>query len=186
MITVPTQPEEVLETIAAEGYEPLIAGAYDVGNHHPESAGLAIMAADLLGMSLDSVIHEELAKLVIPGRFELVNFGVHTLILEGAHTYDSIEFFLERLREYVWLHSLPDPYFAVHILKDKPADLYKLFPLNRSVWIPIQDERAGTKPKELSQKSIEEILDQLKKEPTPQLLVFCGSFKLVAEVKRAF
>lgn len=185
LITVPTQPEEVFETIRAEGYEAMIAGAYDVGHHHPESAGLAIMTADLLGMSIDSVIHEELAKLVIPGRFEIVPFGVHTLILDGAHTYDSIEFFLERVNEFVWKHGLPDPYFGIHILEDKQADLWELFPQARTVWVPLEDERAGRRPEKLSEKTIEGIFEQLGAEKEPQLVVFCGSFKLVAGVKRA-
>ena len=184
LITVPTQPEEVFETIKAESYEAMIAGAYDVGHHHPESAGLAIMTADLMGMSIDSVIHEELAKLVLPGRFEIVPFGVHTLILDGAHTYDSIEFFLERVNEFVWQHGFAEPYFGIHILKDKAEDLWRLFPQARTVWVPIEDERAGVKPEELSEKMVAEILEQLRGESEPQLMVFCGSFKLVAGAKR--
>lgn len=185
LLTVPTQAEEVFETIRAEGYEAMIAGAYDLGNHHPESAGLAIMAADLMGFSIDSVSQEELVNLVIPGRFEIIPYGVHTLILEGAHTYDSIEYSLERVNEFMWKHELPEPYFAIHILKDKRADLWELFPRARTVWVPIEDERARVKPDELNEKTIEGIFEQLRGETEPQLVVFCGSFKLVADVKRA-
>ncbi len=185
LLTVPTQPEAVFDVMKEEGVEPMIAGAYDLGHHHPESAGLAVMAADLLGMSIDSVVHEELAKLTIPGRFEIVKMGQHTLILDGAHTYDSIEYFLERVNEYAWQHELPEAQFAIHILKDKRADLWELFPLARTVWVPLQDERAGICPERLSEKSVGEILDPLLKTSEPQLVVFCGSFKLVAEVKRS-
>lgn len=185
LITVPTQPEEVFEVMKTEGYEALIAGAYDLGRHHPESAGLAVMTADLLGMSIDSVIHEELVKLVIPGRFEIVPFGKHTLILDGAHTYDSIEYFLERVNDYAWQHGFTEPYFAIHILKDKRADLWELFPRARSIWVALEDERAGTRPDELSEKTVEEILSELEKENTAQLMVFCGSFRLIAALKRS-
>jgi dihydrofolate synthase/folylpolyglutamate synthase len=184
LLTVPTQSEEVLRTIASAGQEPLIAGSYEVGHHHPESAGLAIMAADLLGCSIDSVLHEALANLVIPGRFEIIQHGNHTLILDGAHTYDSIEYFLQRANDYAWQHELPEPFFAIHVLKDKRADLWELFPRNRTVWVPLVDERAGTRPEGLSEKPVEEIFEQLRVETLPQLVVFCGSFKLVAAVKR--
>jgi len=185
LITVSTQTEEVFKTIAAEGYDTLIAGAYDVGQHHPESAGLAIMAADFLGMNIDATIHETLTKLVIPGRFEILPFGVHTLILEGAHTYDSIEFFLERVNTFARQHELPSPEFGIHILKDKRADLWELFPQARTVWIPLDDERAGTRPACLTERSVEQILECLRTGKKPRLFIFCGSFKLVAKVKRA-
>lgn len=183
LLTVPTQEEAVFETIRKEGYEALIAGAYDIGHHHPESAGLAVMAADLLGMSLDSVIVETLAQTTLIGRFERMSMGQHTVILDGAHTHDSIQFFLETLRRFVWENNLPEPHFGIHILKDKAPDLWELFPLAHTVWVPIEDERAGSAPQQLSERSIESILDGLLATAEPQVFVFCGSFRLVAAVK---
>ncbi len=185
LLTLPTQPDEVFEEIKKAGITPLIASSYEVGHHHPESTGLAVMAADLLGLSMDSVIHEELERLVLPGRFEILSYGPHTLILEGAHTYDSISYFLQKLHEYELKNRLPSPQFGIHILKDKAKDLWKLFPRSKSVWVPLEDERAGTKPASLREESPEEILRRLARDGKPLLFVFCGSFKLVAAVKKS-
>lgn len=184
LLTLPTQADEVFDTIQEAGFTPLIAPAFEVGHHHPESAGLAVMAADMLGIPMDSVIYEELEKMVIPGRFEILSFGKHTVILEGAHTYDSISFFLERLHSYEQEHGLPSPLLAIHILKDKPKDLWKLFPRSKTVWVPLEDARAGKKPRALQEETVQEVLSRVARMPKPQLLVFCGSFKLVAELKK--
>ncbi len=185
LLTLPTQPDEVFVEIRNAGLRPVVAPSYEVGHHHPESAGLAVMAADMLGLSMDSVIHEELEKLVIPGRFEIIAYGPHTLILEGAHTYDSISYFLEKLHEYELKNPLPSPQFGIHILKDKAKDLWKLFPRSKSVWVPLGDERAGTKPSSLREEEVSDILKRLAQERKSMLFVFCGSFKLVALVKRS-
>lgn len=185
LFTVASQTEEVFEEIARQGLRPLLAPAYELGFHHPESVGLAVMAADHLGFAMDSVLKKELEALVLPGRFERLFYGPHTLILEGAHTYDSIEYFLERLHVFEHEKGLPSAEFGVHILNDKPKDLWNLFPRNKTVWVPIKDERAGIRPDELVEKTAEEILKELKAESEPQCFVFCGSFKLVAAVMRA-
>lgn len=184
LLTLPSQMKEVFDEIKKYGYVPIIAPSYELLNHHPESAGLAVMAADMLGFTIDQNIHKALEKIVIPGRFEIIKFGIHTLILEGAHTYDSIEYFLERLHEFENKNEFPSPLFGIHILKDKPKDLWTLFPSTKSVWIPIDDERAGEKPDILSASSVSGVFDQLNREKEPQLFVFCGSFKLVAAVKK--
>ena len=185
LLTLATQPREVIEEIKKTRVAPLVGPSVEVGHHHPESAGLAVMAADMLGLSIDSVIHEELEKLVIPGRFEILKYGPHTLILEGAHTYDSISYFLEKLHEYELQNRLSSPQFGIHILKDKAKDLWKLFPRSKSVWVPLEDARAGMKPASLREETVEEILDRVARERKPLLFVFCGSFKLVAAVKKS-
>lgn len=184
LLTLPTQDKEVFEEIGREGLRPLIAPSYELGHHHPESAGLAVMAADMLGFSMDSVIQEELEKLVLPGRFEIISFGPHTLILEGAHTFDSISFFLGKLHEYELANHLPSPLFGIHFLKDKAKDLWKLFPRSKSVWVPLADDRAGAKPAALREETVADILARLAQERKPLFFVFCGSFKLVSEVKK--
>lgn len=186
LLTVPTQAVEVFETIKKEGYEALIAGAYDIGFHHPESAGLAVMAADLFGMSLDSVILDVLINTTLPGRFECIQIGKHLIILDGAHTEDSIQFFLEKLRAFIWEKNLPDPQFGIHFLKDKNPNLWQHFPLAHTVWVPIEDERAGFAPENMPEKSIGAILDWLLSEGEPQVFVLCGSFRLIAAFKRIF
>lgn len=184
LLTLATQAEEVLRTIRESEYQYQIAPSYEVGHHHPESAGLAVMAADMLGYAMDSVIHEALVDMVIPGRFEVLELGPHTLILEGAHTFDSIKFFLERLRIFIRENGLPEPKFGIHILEDKEPDLWKLFPSNRTSWIPLSDPRAGEKPASISEEKLDTVLFNLKCEHSAQLLVFCGSFKLAGNVKR--
>lgn len=184
LFTVASQTEEVFEEIAHQDLRPLLAPAYELGFHHPESVGLAISAADHLGFAMDSVLKKELEVMTLPGRFERLPYGPHTLILEGAHTYDSIEYFLERVHAFEQENGLPSPEFGVHILNDKPKDLWALFPRNKMVWIPLKDERASEKPVELEEHTVGEILSTLHNKKTPQFFVFCGSFKLVAAVKR--
>jgi dihydrofolate synthase/folylpolyglutamate synthase len=185
LLTVADQAPEVFLEMENEGIVPLLAPSYELGHHHPESVGLAVMAADLLGFFFDSVIQEALKNLVIPGRFEFVSFGAHTLLLEGAHTFDSLSYFLLKLQEFQREHLLPEPFFAIHILKDKPQELIELFPHQRTVWVPLQEERAGEKPQSLSGAQVKDIFGDLLREKVPQFWVFVGSFRLVAEVKRS-
>lgn len=184
LMTVPTQFPEVFETIEKSGHETVIAPAVELGAHHPESVGLAIAAADFLGYPIDSMIEAALERLVIPGRFEIVNVGSHTVILDGAHTYDSVQFVLERVLRFQKEHQLPDPHFGIHFLKDKNPDLWKLFPQDRTVWIPLEEERAGKAPAELDSKAIPDWAPLLKTEDS-ELYCFVGSFRLVQALKKS-
>ncbi len=183
LLTPVQQCSELFEELNCMGISPLLSPQMALGFHHPESAGLAVMAAELLGYSLDSVIEKALVECVIPGRFEILPFGPHTLILDGAHTYDSVKFVLERVLDYQREKGLPDPYFGVHFLRDKNPELPDLFPLHRTFWIPLEDERAGKKPDPLQEMPLPEILERLKNTALPELWLFVGSFKLVAKVK---
>lgn len=184
LLTVASQSQEVFDELKRECVSPVFAPAYELGHHHPESVGLAVMAADLLGYSFDSVVQESIEALVLPGRFEFVPFGPHTLLLEGAHTFDSLSYFLLRAQECRREHLLAEPFFAIHILKDKPRELLDLFPQARTVWVQIEDLRAGEKPEDLGAATVLDLLDELRREKKPQFWIFAGSFKLVAEVKR--
>lgn len=178
------QVPEVSAVFDELGLDPVVAPRMILGHHHPESVGLAVAAAELLGYSLDSILEERLVQLTLPGRFEVHSFGAHTVILEGAHTYDSIEHFLEEVNAFQKEKHLPDPEFAIHILKDKRSDLWTLFPRHRTVWVPLDDARAGTPPSELAVKSLDEILLHLSKEREGRFVVFCGSFRLVAAAQK--
>ncbi len=180
-----TQPPEVMKVFGEEGITPVFVVSMELGRHHPESVGLAVAAADFLGYSLDSILKETLAQLTLPGRFEVLSFGTHTLILDGAHTYDSIEHFLRQVNAFQQEHKLPDPEFAIHILKDKRSDLWTLFPRHRTVWVPLADPRAGTPPSELSVCSSDALFTQLLKERGHRFVVFCGSFRLVAAAQES-
>ncbi len=183
LLTVASQLPEVFETIKAEGREPILVPAADLGDHHPESAGLALAAAEQLGITVTPEIHAELEKFTIPGRFEIVKWDKHTLILDGAHTYDSIVYLREKVLEYALHHGLGNPFWAIHFLKDKRADLHELFVRTRTKWIDLEDERAGAAPAGLNSVGVEEFLESLKKEEAGRLVVFVGSFRLVAAVK---
>lgn len=184
LLTVANQTPEVFKEIQNSGHEVQIASAFELGYHHPESVGLAVAAADFLGYPLDSVIEETLARLVLPGRFEVLHYGPHTILLDGAHTYDSVHYVLERLREFVQKNSLPEPSFGIHFLKDKNPELWKLFPSNQTVWVPVEDERAGLKPEVLDSIHLSDLLAELSKKTVPDFLVLIGSFKLVRAAKR--
>ena len=179
LMTVPTQYPEVFETIRDSGHTAELAPAFELGYHHPESVGLAVAAADFLGYPLDSVIEEKLAQLIIPGRFEVLQLGQHTLLLDGAHTYDSVQYVLGRLPEFMQKNELPQPLFGIHFLSDKNPELSTLFPQDRTVWIPLNDVRAGTQPETLLSVNANDVLSSLLKEPQPQFWVLIGSFKLV-------
>ena len=183
LMTVSTQDSEVFEEIHKTSHEVQIAPAFEVGHHHPESAGLAVAAADFLGYPLDSVIEEQLARLVVTGRFEILTVGVHTVILDGAHTYDSVHFVLERVLEYQHTHGLPDPEFGIHFLKDKNPELWKLFPRARTHWVPLDDERAGERPSDLDEFKLEKFKGLLNSKEEPSLFAFVGSFRLVKRIK---
>lgn len=184
LLTVASQVPAVFETIENAGLEPILVPAVDLDDHHPESAGLAMAAAEHFGITVTPEIHAELENLKVPGRFEVLKWDKHTLILDGAHTYDSVLYLREKVLEYTLHHGLGDPFWAIHFLKDKAPGLNKLFVRNHTVWIDLDDERAGTAPEDLNAVSIDEFLESLEIEPAGRLVIFVGSFKLVAGVKR--
>ncbi len=182
LMTVPTQCPEVFEKIRESGHDVQLAPAFELAFHHPESAGLAVAAADFLGYPMDSVIEEALARLTLPGRFEILHYGPHTILLDGAHTYDSVQYVLGRLPEFIQKNHLPEPRFGIHFLSDKDPELWKLFPRNRTVWVPLEEVRAGKKPEELTEMAAHEIFEALNRETEPQFLAFVGSFRLVCRI----
>lgn len=186
LLTVASQVPEVFSTLEAMGIPPLLAPAADLGTHHPESVGLAILAAEQLGFPVTPAILKALERLKIPGRFEVIPWQGHTLILDGAHTYDSVTYLRERVLEYALHHGFEEPFWAIHFLKDKNPDLNKLFVRNHSVWIRLEDERAGSVPEDMNALSLEDFMKSLGGQAPGQLVVFVGSFRLVAAVKSHF
>ena len=73
---------------------------------------------------------------------------------------------------------------AFHFLSDKNKDLPDLFNKEKSLWIELEDERAGTAPTGFKSMSMAEFLAFLEKQKTPQRVLLVGSFKLLAEFKR--
>ena len=86
------QSNEVKNVIEAELENVIWAPRFELAHHHPSSLGLALSAAGQLGISISPEMLEALAELKIPGRFEIIKWGIHTLILDGAHTHDSVDF----------------------------------------------------------------------------------------------
>lgn len=184
LLTVASQAPEVFEAIEEKNIEWIITGENDLGYHHPESAGLAIAALDYLGYALNDEILDAAEGLQIPGRFEVLEYGPHTLILDGAHTLDSVKYVQERIFDYSQQHEMGEPFWALHFLKDKPAELADHFIRARSNWILLDDERAGQCPDDMTAITTEELLEKLDAEKDAQLLGVVGSFKLVAAVKK--
>lgn len=183
LLTVASQNLPVLEEIERLGLKPNLAASMEAGLHHPESVGLAWTAAQMLGLNPSADDLLSLAELQIPGRFERVLWQGHTLILDGAHTYDSVKYVRDKAQAYAVEHDLPEPFWAIHFLKDKHVDLPNLFPFHRSVWIPLEDERAGEKPEGFEGLALNAFFEKLGGE-SPQFIVFVGSFKLVGAVKQ--
>lgn len=185
LLTVASQVPDVFYEIENAGYEPVLAPAMDIGHHHPESVGLAIAAAEKLGVRMTDRILEGIESMQIPGRFEIIEMGKHVLILDGAHTIDSVRYVREKVLEYAQTHGLAEPFWVIHFLSDKNQDIWKLFPPQRTIWATLHHPRAGQAPAILPTATVEEIFEQLKFEETPKLLVLVGSFRLVAEAKKA-
>lgn len=183
LITSIDQNPDVFKAIEDMGFEAIKTGSFELGYHNADSIGIAFGTLDILGIQLSPSEIERIKELKIPGRFEIRKVGVHTLIMDGAHTYDSIQNLHRQVSEFIEHNGLPDPIWAIHILKDKPRDLVNLFlPLN-SIWINLRDERAAEAPSDIAVAEPEEFLRNLKNDSEPKTVVFGGSFRLVAKVK---
>lgn len=166
---------------------PLIAAALENSAdlpHHPESVSLALAALKELGFDSS---HEDLLSLktaTIPGRMERVEFSGHVAILDGAHTMDSLRFVREQVEKIAKTEGFEEIFWAAHFLKDKNSELWTLLPPENSVWIPLKDERAGECPSLMKNQTLEEFYASVQPLPEKSLVVFVGSFRLVAAVKR--
>ncbi len=159
--------EEVLKGFYAEFVEPISAGM-----HPPESVGLALRIASAFGVSGRV---EDLADFQISGRFEVISWRGHTLILDGAHTMDSVRRLRENVRFWAEAHGFSKVTWALHFLRDKHADLPSLFEGEEVVWISLDDERAGVAPLGWRAMCLTQFLDRTSSE---DLIVLTGSFKL--------
>ncbi len=165
----------VLKDFNVEIVEPVVAGM-----HPPESVGLALRIASAFGVSGHA---EDLADFQIPGRFEVISWKGHTLILDGAHTMDSVQRLRENVKIWASQRGFLKVTWALHFLKDKHAGLPSLFEGEEVVWISLDDERAGVAPVSWKALELNQFFDQLAGEE-PRLVVFGGSFRLVGAVKR--
>ncbi len=179
LITLANQAPEVFQAMESKKISPILAPDLVLGWHHPDNTGLALAAFENFGFAMRPEDAAALANFQIPGRFEIQKIGIHTLILDGAHTYDSLHFTQEQALRYALKENLEEPYYAVHILSDKPRDLLNLFPENRRIWIELQEPRASQKPEKWAEESAEDFLQNIGKITVPTLFVATGSFRLV-------
>jgi folylpolyglutamate synthase/dihydropteroate synthase len=179
LITLASQAPDVFKAIESRGMKCIFASEMELGWHHPDNVGLAVAAFENLGFAVRPEDAVALANFQIPGRFEIKKVGIHTLILDGAHTYDSLHFTQEQALRYARENGLEEPCYAVHILNDKPRDLLNLFPKNRRTWIQLEDPRASQKPEDWAEESAEDFLQNIGKITVPTLFVATGSFRLV-------
>lgn len=175
LLTPRQQKPEVLKVL--EGHEPLWVDPVSLGTHHPESAGLALAALEALEGPLSDEIKNTLKFVSIPGRFERRKWGQKDLILEVAHTPDSVAYAINRIETTLKEEGLsPDQIlWGVHFLKDKSPTLPDLFEGKKHVWIPLDDPRAGSCPKDWKELDLNTFLEQ-----EAPVLVLLGSFRLYA------
>lgn len=174
---------EVFKAIEEKGLNYKKTPLFEIGYLNPESVGLAFAALDYLNIALSAEEIEKIKALQIPGRFEIRKFGIHTMILDGAHTFDSIINLQKNVLHFAQTKGLPEPIWVVHILKDKPKDILDLFDANRTLWVNLNHERASKAPSELVSTNAEDLLSSLVKDEIPKLIIFAGSFRLVAAIK---
>lgn len=184
LLTPKKQAPVVLKEIKKKKVPTTFVSQKKIGTHHPESAGLAWEALKHLGVPQNQKLLQHLAELEIPGRFEVISFGVHKLILDGAHTADSLKFVNKKAADWAKDHKFKNPSYAVHTLKDKNENLWKIFSEQEVTWVPLTHERASEGPQEIPHENVKKILKSLRSNPKKRMVVFTGSFRLVAEVKR--
>ncbi|MFT7184140.1 MAG: folylpolyglutamate synthase/dihydropteroate synthase [Oceanicoccus sp.] len=183
LLTPPNQELEVNEVINLFGIDVIYCPTVELGIHHPESVGLVWGAMDQLGFTIDETELKELRDLVLPGRFDVIKRGPHTLIMDGAHTHDSVNYVQNLVHEFTRANEMTQLTWAIHFLRDKPSSLSRLFPKGNTIWVPVEDARAGLNPEKFRVERVEELFRELDRLESPQVLVIIGSFKLVAAVK---
>lgn len=169
-----------------------------LGKHQLENAAMAVMAADYLRQLYAFIIEEEhvregLREAVWPGRFEIVQ-NEPAVILDGAHNTEAMENLVATVKRHY-----PDKKGTILFtaLKDKPvAEMIKLLEqLDYPIYFTeIEGERAAKAEDlyELSQIEQKEIVKdwqpflqkRMKQAGRDELLLVCGSFYFVSEVKR--
>lgn len=185
MITSPSQDPIIHKLMDELGIDAVHAEDKNLGYHHPEAVGLVLKAMELLGHEVTDEELDELSSYTIPGRFEVIPFGIHELILDGAHTPHSVKYVKNRIQDYQKESGYSSLHWCVHFLKDKSEELTGFFPHDNSTWISIDDPRAGLNPTGFAQKEVKEILETIMKDDEAKIFAFLGSFKLVAAIKRA-
>jgi len=184
MITSPNQDPIIHKLMDDLGIESSYAEDQELGYHHPEAVGLVMKAMEHLGYEVTQEDRKALSTLIIPGRFERIPFGIHELILDGAHTPHSVSYVKDQILNYQRSSGYDSTHWCIHFLKDKSDELINFFPKMESSWISINNPRAGLPPLGFNKSSVTEIFEMIHKEKTPRLFAFLGSFKLVAEIKQ--
>jgi dihydrofolate synthase/folylpolyglutamate synthase len=173
-----------------------------LGSIQSKNAAQAAFAVKTVFPDMDeSVIERGLSKAVLPGRFEITYSGnyprLHYLILDGAHTVNSIRYTVETLRK-LFAGSTLHLLFACAADKD----VHDIAPLFKDLFSQITLTRpGGTKHSDIEKASaafsaaglaftadpdftqaIPAALSQAEKDGA--VLLVTGSFYLVAEVKK--
>lgn len=174
-----------------------------LGQPQAINAGMACLAAKKLLPNIDeSIIERGLSKAKLPGRFEMIKHipgyeGIYTLILDGAHTYNSIKHTLDTMNK-LYNNKNVNLLFACAADKDI-KDISTLFKYRfENVYL--------TRPGDVKQSDINSAIKALKSAnvdfithpdykkmirkamqdsaESGNILLVTGSFYLVAEVKK--
>ena len=176
LLTPRSQDPSVFEVMQRMRITPILVEGQAAGHHHPESVGLALAAAEHLGFPAEAAALE---NVTIPGRLEVMEWQGHQLILDGAHTPDSVAFVKAEV-EAMATHPV---HWALHFLSDKNPELPHAFDPANSSWIDLEDERAGAAPAHMKNQNLELFLEEWK-DREPHTLAIVGSFRLIAAVKK--
>lgn len=174
-----------------------------LGQPQATNAGMACLAVKKLLPNIDEAIIEKgLSKAKLPGRFEMIKHipgyeGIYTLILDGAHTYNSIKHTLDTLNK-LYNNKKANLLFACAADKDI-KDISTLFKYRfENIYL--------TRPGDVKQSDLNGAMKAFKNAgvdfithpdykrmirmamqnsaETGNILLVTGSFYLVAEVKK--
>ncbi len=183
---------------------PLVTKLALLGDYQLWNAAAAALAAKAILPDLpEGAIESGLAQASLPGRFEVAEYGRQKIVLEGAHTPNSVALSLKTLRDYLGLPSgattgtRPHLLFACAADKDVEAMAALLSGFGRiTLTRPGGEKQSSLELVQEAfrkaghtfachqdyQRAIIQALDEARRQNA--VLLVTGSFYLVAEVKR--
>lgn len=181
---------------------PIITNMKLLGDFQAENAAIAAFAVKKLIPTISNkIIEQGLLKAKLPGRFEIINLEqsnkkLPTIILDGAHTVNSVKHTLKTFKQYF---NSEESVLLFACAADKDVnEISKAFNNNLKVYLTIPGNIKQSNLKKLEEafnkqkikfnsdedfkKQIELAISEAKNKRLPLLVT--GSFYLVSEVKK--